>query len=369
MPSASSESAPPPPPATATTSPSPSPSGSAATTRRRWPSPRSGSGSIRLRINPDAGTIAYTVRYANLEGTVTQSHIHFGSPSQTRRGQRLPVQQPRQRLRPARPPARRPTPARSAGRCTAADVIGPARPGHRGGRVRRAARGDPGRLDLRQRPQHAVSRRVRSATSSAPRRPLTADVAPGPPPAVRARLLQWAHDRPPRDLPPLEELLAGLRVVAIPMRVRFRGVTVREAALLQGPSGWGEFSPVPRVRRRPSPPGGWPPPSRPAGASWPAPRRDSIPVNATVPAVAPDQVRRRAGPLRRRDDGQGQGRRAGPAARGRRSRVSPRSATRWDRRADPGGRQRRVVRRRGDGRAAAGSRHTGWSMRSSRARR
>ncbi|SDP71706.1 CHRD domain-containing protein [Pedococcus dokdonensis] len=43
----------------------------------------SGQGSIRLRIDPKAGTIAYTVRYANLEGTVTQSHIHFGSPSQT----------------------------------------------------------------------------------------------------------------------------------------------------------------------------------------------------------------------------------------------------------------------------------------------
>ena len=43
----------------------------------------SGSGSIRLRVDPGAGTIAYTVRYANLEGAVTQSHIHFGSPSQT----------------------------------------------------------------------------------------------------------------------------------------------------------------------------------------------------------------------------------------------------------------------------------------------
>jgi hypothetical protein len=43
----------------------------------------SGQGSIRLRIDPQAGTIAYRVRYANLEGTVTQSHIHFGSPSQT----------------------------------------------------------------------------------------------------------------------------------------------------------------------------------------------------------------------------------------------------------------------------------------------
>ena len=45
------------------------------------------------------------------------------------------------------------------------------------------------------------------------------------------------------DLPPLEELLDGMRVVAIPMRTRFRGVTVREAALLRGPAGWGEFSP------------------------------------------------------------------------------------------------------------------------------
>src|SRR5690242_13979978 len=47
----------------------------------------------------------------------------------------------------------------------------------------------------------------------------------------------------PPELPALEELLAGLRVVAIPMRVRFRGVTVREAALVRGPSGWAEFAP------------------------------------------------------------------------------------------------------------------------------
>jgi hypothetical protein len=42
-----------------------------------------GSGSVRLRIDPRAQTIRYTLRYANLEGTVTQSHIHFGSVSQT----------------------------------------------------------------------------------------------------------------------------------------------------------------------------------------------------------------------------------------------------------------------------------------------
>ena len=61
--------------------------------------------------------------------------------------------------------------------------------------------------------------------------------------------------------PDLDSVLAGLRVVAIPMRVRFRGVTVREAALLEGPSGWGEFSPFLEYE----PPGAsrWLPGSRP----------------------------------------------------------------------------------------------------------
>ena len=38
-------------------------------------------------------------------------------------------------------------------------------------------------------------------------------------------------------------MLAGLRAFAIPMPVRFRGITVREGALIEGPAGWGEFSP------------------------------------------------------------------------------------------------------------------------------
>jgi O-succinylbenzoate synthase len=91
------------------------------------------------------------------------------------------------------------------------------------------------------------------------------------------------------DLPPLEELLAGMRVVAIPMRVRFRGVTVREAALLRGPSGWGEFSPF--LEYPPAEAARWLGAAIEAGwGQWPAGRRDSIPVNATVPAVAPDRV-------------------------------------------------------------------------------
>ena len=34
-----------------------------------------------------------------------------------------------------------------------------------------------------------------------------------------------------------------MRVLSIPMRTRFRGITVREVALLEGPGGWGEWSP------------------------------------------------------------------------------------------------------------------------------
>ena len=38
-------------------------------------------------------------------------------------------------------------------------------------------------------------------------------------------------------------LLESLRVVALPMKTIFRGVTVREVALIEGEYGWGEFSP------------------------------------------------------------------------------------------------------------------------------
>ena len=97
--------------------------------------------------------------------------------------------------------------------------------------------------------------------------------------------------------PPLVELLDGLRVVSIPMRVRFRGVMVREAALIRGPMGWGEFSPFPEYDDVES--------SRwlrtaveAAWVGWPDPLRGSVPVNATVPAVPAGEV---AGILTRYD--------------------------------------------------------------------
>jgi hypothetical protein len=42
-----------------------------------------GSGSIRLRINPGAETIDYTLRYKDLEGAVLQAHIHLGGMAQS----------------------------------------------------------------------------------------------------------------------------------------------------------------------------------------------------------------------------------------------------------------------------------------------
>ncbi|SES49190.1 O-succinylbenzoate synthase [Pedococcus cremeus] len=87
----------------------------------------------------------------------------------------------------------------------------------------------------------------------------------------------------------LDAVLTGLRVVAIPMRVRFRGVTLREAALLQGPAGWGEFSPF--LEYEPREASRWLAAAvESAWRGWPEPRRDSVPVNATVPAVPAEQV-------------------------------------------------------------------------------
>jgi O-succinylbenzoate synthase len=90
-------------------------------------------------------------------------------------------------------------------------------------------------------------------------------------------------------LPPVGDLLAALHVVAIPMRVPFRGVTTREVALLEGPAGWGEFGPFLEYDRTEA--------SRwlasaveSAWLGWPDPVRGSVPVNATVPAVPPEQV-------------------------------------------------------------------------------
>ncbi len=83
--------------------------------------------------------------------------------------------------------------------------------------------------------------------------------------------------------------MADRLVYAIPLRTRFRGIDVREGMLLGGSAGWGEFSPfwdyapgtcIPWLRAA----------REAADGGWPAPVRDRVPVNVTVPAVGPERA-------------------------------------------------------------------------------
>ena len=79
-------------------------------------------------------------------------------------------------------------------------------------------------------------------------------------------------------------LLETLRVVALPMKTNFRGVTVREVALIQGEYGWGEFSPFLEYDDAESAP--WLACAIEA-ATQPKPQlyRTEVTVNGTIPAL------------------------------------------------------------------------------------
>src|SRR4029077_3858075 len=77
------------------------------------------------------------------------------------------------------------------------------------------------------------------------------------------------------------------RVYSIPLTTRFRGLTVREGALLEGGAGWGEWSPF--VEYPPEVAEPWLRCAEEATAGdWPAPVRATVPVNATVPGGSPE---------------------------------------------------------------------------------
>ncbi|QPZ38826.1 o-succinylbenzoate synthase [Paramicrobacterium chengjingii] len=91
------------------------------------------------------------------------------------------------------------------------------------------------------------------------------------------------------SLPPLDELLATAHVVSLPLTTQFRGITQREAVIFIGPEGATEFSPFTEYQDA-------------EAATWlragiefgwgelPQLFRDSIRVNATMPAVEVAQV-------------------------------------------------------------------------------
>ena len=82
----------------------------------------------------------------------------------------------------------------------------------------------------------------------------------------------------------LDDLLATLRVITLPTRTNFRGVTYREVALMQGPQGWGEFSPF--LEYDDAEAAHWLA-SAIEAATTPRPQlfRTSIAVNGTIPAT------------------------------------------------------------------------------------
>lgn len=91
------------------------------------------------------------------------------------------------------------------------------------------------------------------------------------------------------QIPELAQLVSAARVVSLPLRTKFRGLNDREMVLFEGPNGWAEWSPFVEYEAE-------------EAAAWlaaaiefaygnlPTLNRKSIPVNATLPAVAPDQV-------------------------------------------------------------------------------
>ncbi|HXT42874.1 MAG TPA: o-succinylbenzoate synthase [Pseudonocardiaceae bacterium] len=79
------------------------------------------------------------------------------------------------------------------------------------------------------------------------------------------------------------------RVYAIPMRTRFRGITVREGMLIEGPAGWGEFCPFTDYDDTVS--ASWLATTiEQCTLGWPEPVRDRISINCTVPPVGPDRA-------------------------------------------------------------------------------
>ena len=81
----------------------------------------------------------------------------------------------------------------------------------------------------------------------------------------------------------LEEALASLRVLALPMRTTFRSLDIRETALFKGENGWGEFAPFVEYSDQESLP--WLESAIEAADKPLSPAlRESIPINATVPA-------------------------------------------------------------------------------------
>jgi o-succinylbenzoate synthase len=83
--------------------------------------------------------------------------------------------------------------------------------------------------------------------------------------------------------------MAAARVVSIPLRTKFRGMTERELLIFEGPNGWSEWAAFPEYGDEEA--SVW----LEAALEWgyadlPVPKRNQIKVNAILPAVNGDEI-------------------------------------------------------------------------------
>lgn len=84
--------------------------------------------------------------------------------------------------------------------------------------------------------------------------------------------------------PSADDILERAHVVALPMAVTFRGITTREALLIDGPAGWGEFSPFTEYGAGES--AAWLASGIEAAFTGLPEAAGTVEVNGTIPAVA-----------------------------------------------------------------------------------
>lgn len=85
-------------------------------------------------------------------------------------------------------------------------------------------------------------------------------------------------------IPTADDILERAHVVALPMAVKFRGITTREALLIDGPAGWGEFSPF--LEYGPEESAAWLASGIEAAFTGLPAVEGIVEVNGTIPAVA-----------------------------------------------------------------------------------
>lgn len=89
--------------------------------------------------------------------------------------------------------------------------------------------------------------------------------------------------------PHLNDLVATAKVVSIPLRTKFRGLTERELLVFEGPNGWSEWAAFTEYQDEEA--ATW----LQAAIEWgfedlPEPVRKQVPVNAILPAVLAEEV-------------------------------------------------------------------------------